>query len=365
MFFLAKKNLFSEKFRFLLSVGGVAFSVLLIVVNLSFYNGVKEKVGLYVEEIDADLWVVQEGTRDFFFSTSLFPSELKAEIEDIEGVTKVDPILARLSESKVRGETVYTLIFGSEPGGAGGPSNIVDGVSVSGDAEIVLDRVYTNKLGLEVGDKVSLGDKEFEVVGISEGGNLVTFQLSFITFSEAKELFKTPDFTNFFLVAVEGDPGTVGEKIEEEIEDVRAFPKEDFAKNNRKVVEDGMLPFISVLIFVSFLVGVIVIGLTTYTDVLERLREYGILKAIGASNVTVYKIVFQQSLLTSVVGFILGVPLAYLVNYTASYIVPEFVTVIRWEDLLVIFAVTIGMGFISSFVPVRKLASLDPVDTFK
>src|SRR3972149_1934763 len=89
MFFLARKNLLAEKIRLLISVGGVAFSVLLVVVVGGLYRGWESRITDYIESIDADLWVGQEGSGDMSHSFSVIPSSLGAEIGhtvDIAGV---------------------------------------------------------------------------------------------------------------------------------------------------------------------------------------------------------------------------------------------------------------------------------------
>ena len=74
MLLIARKNLFSERIRLAISVGGVALSVFLIGILLSLYRGWDEKVGEYVEMVPADLWVAAEGTTDFIQAASVLPA---------------------------------------------------------------------------------------------------------------------------------------------------------------------------------------------------------------------------------------------------------------------------------------------------
>jgi hypothetical protein len=75
MLLLARNNLFSERMRLLISVGGVALAVFLISLLLSLYRGWDEKVGGFVENSNVDLWVASEGAEDFLTAASLLPTE--------------------------------------------------------------------------------------------------------------------------------------------------------------------------------------------------------------------------------------------------------------------------------------------------
>jgi hypothetical protein len=75
MLLVARKNLFSERTRLFISVGGIALSVFLISLLLSLYRGWDEKVGGFVENSNVDLWVANEGAEDFLTAASLLPTE--------------------------------------------------------------------------------------------------------------------------------------------------------------------------------------------------------------------------------------------------------------------------------------------------
>ncbi|KKK61240.1 hypothetical protein LCGC14_3016300, partial [marine sediment metagenome] len=104
---------------------------------------------------------------------------------------------------------------------------------------------------------------------------------------------------------------------------------------------------------------------TIYTATVEKSREYGILKAEGFTNAFLYRVVLEQSLVTSVLGFFIGAGAIVLVAPFAQDLVPQFVVFVRWQDLLGITGATILMGIIAAFIPVRRIAQIDPVTVFK
>lgn len=100
MLFLARRNLLQERTRLLISVGGVAFSVMLIVVLIGLYVGWQIRVTAYIDRVRADLWVAQEGASDMFHATSFLPAGLEASLRRVRGVKAV-------YRSEYRGKTYY------------------------------------------------------------------------------------------------------------------------------------------------------------------------------------------------------------------------------------------------------------------
>jgi len=99
--------------------------------------------------------------------------------------------------------------------------------------------------------------------------------------------------------------------------------------------------------------------------VLSQFRDIGVLKAVGFTNGYLYRLVTEQSVVTGLLGFLLGAGLTIVVGPFAQDIVPQFVVFVRWQDVLVVFGVTLAMALIAAYVPVRRLAEIDPVTVFK
>jgi putative ABC transport system permease protein len=108
-----------------------------------------------------------------------------------------------------------------------------------------------------------------------------------------------------------------------------------------------------------------VVGITIYTATVERVQEYGVLKAIGASAGQLFRIVLAQSAIVGVTGFAIGVPLTVGVNRLAERYVPEFVTLVLAGDVAAVFVAAVGMALLASLIPVRRLAGIDPASVFR
>lgn len=365
---IARKNLFQDKGRFLISVGGVAFAVLLISLLQGLYQGWDEKLTVYIDSVETDLWVVQKGTQDMFHTPSIIPEIYEDKIKEIDGVLAVNRLLGRGIMVDFSGEKELIILMGFDTEtGVGGPAEVIKGSSKPSDSEVIIDKVFAKNNNLKIGDEIEIGDQREKIIGIASGGDMAMAQVAYVNINEARRIFGLKDVVNYFLVKINQgrDINIVKMEIEKNVENIDALSVSKFAQNNKKIVLGSFLPILAVLVIIGFIIGVAVIGLTIYTLTQEKIKEYGILKAIGASNRKLYSIVFQQSVISGVIGFFIGVVLSYIVAFFAGQIVPEFVVSFHLINFVWIFASAILMGIIASYIPVRKMAGIDPAIVFK
>ncbi len=366
MISIALRNLFGEKTRFFISAGGVAFSVMLILIILSLFRGWQVKSSQYIREIDTDIWVTQDGASDITSSASVIYPEIGDQIEEIDGVTQVFPFVGRPTQFNLRGTDANAYIVGVDSKNPiTAPLKMDSGKKNLDKGEIILDKVLARNRELKIGDIIKIFDKDFKVVGIADGANMFVFQFSFIDQDDAKELLTTNDLSTFFLVRTEeGQVASVQKEINK-IDGIEALTKNEFVDRNRKLIDEVFLPIITVLLLISVFVGTTIIGLTIYTATIEKGREFGVIKALGASNMQIYRIIFEQSLISGVFGYFVGLGLTIFLVWLIPQFVPAFVTVVLPEDLLMVFFVSIVMSMVASYTPVRRIVKIDPALVFK
>lgn len=374
MLLVARKNLFSEKTRLAISIGGVALSVFLIGILLSLYRGWDQQVGSFVEQVPADLWVASDGTTDFAAAASILPAELGTEIGFVPDVQTVSPLIVRpmevSKESDPDGKTFDLQLVGYDPKIAiGGPLEIVEGKETPGPDEIIVDIEMHDRHGVNIGDRLQRGIDNLTVVGYAAGGDFVYTQVGFVTLDTAIDfLHLNPQGQRtFFVIKLEpgADVKSVAKRLEQATPGVKYIEPSDFAHETRKRILGNILPILIVVLIISFIVGLAVAGLTIYTATVEKAREYGILKAEGFTNPYLYRVVFEQSLVTGLLGFGIGAGLTFLVAPFAQDSVPQFVVYIRWQDIAGVAGATLLMSLLSAYIPLRRLTSIDPVTVFK
>jgi putative ABC transport system permease protein len=271
-------------------------------------------------------------------------------------------------DKETRGEEVNVHLIGYDPTtGVSGPIKIVKGADVPGPGEIIIDKAMADRYSVGIGDRVDAGGKQWEVVGISDGGDFVASQTVFVTLAQAQSTLRMEDQATF--IGIRLKPGIDAEdfafRISNNVPGAVGFTRQEFADNTRERILGNITPILLMVLVLAFIVGLAVAGLTIYTATVEKAREYGILKAVGFKNGYLYRLVFEQSLTTGAIGFGIGLALTLVFSPFASDLVPQFVTLIRWQDVLFVFFSTVIMSGIAGYVPVRRLASIDPTTVFK
>lgn len=369
MILLARRNLFAEPFRLLVSAAGVALSVFLISFLVSMYRGWDEKIGGFVENSSVDVWVAREGTTDFLNAASIVREETGNSLEPLGPVAAWSPLIVRPMEAFTEdGDTMDISLIGYriDPG-LGRPPSISSGEGLPREGEAVIDGSIAHRHGVEIGDTISVVGEPLRVVGISEGGNFIFWLAVFVDYAEAERLLEQQGFATFLLFEL--DDGAAGpefaETVEAQRDDLQALTRSEFAAATRDRVLGELLPIISVVIVLAFIVGLAVAGLTIYTSTVEKSREWGILKAVGFQNTFLYRVVIAQSIATGALGFVVGAGLSFVVGPFAADVAPQLVLLTKWQDLVAVGGVTLVMAVMASFIPVRRLAHIDPFDVFK
>lgn len=364
---IAWRNLIRERTRLVISVGGVAFAVLLILLLQGLYTGVNRDAARYLRSVDADVWVGQSGTRGGFgHSVSVLPIETAAQLAEVEGVTTVAPLFGRPVVVTGDGLEADLFLMGYDAtAGIGGPPARVSGPVAPGPGELIVDRVFAREEGVDVGDALELSGHKLRVTGIGSGGNSLITQYAWARIDEVAQLTGTPGVVSYFVVRGDGDAAALARGIEAQVPGTVATTGDQFVSDSTADIRESFVPILFVLVVISIVIGTAVIGLTIYTSVLEKRREYGVLKAIGFSNRRLLGIVWRQSLAAGLLGLIVGVALMMVTSKAIERLLPSFVTVVRPLDVLLVALAAVAMSVLASFLPIRPLSKLDPADVFR
>lgn len=372
---IARKNLFHEKGRLVISVGGVAFSTMLIMILIGVYYGIFTESTMYLRKTKADLWVGQEGIHDTWHTYSLLPRGLNKEIDQVGGVKDVHEFIGRAVRAKVskvndKEETIYIIGFDTKSG-VGGPWEIVKGKRTPKDGQTIVDRVFAIRNDIDIGDKIEAGGVELTVVGISKDTFVLVYSYAFVTMEDAEKIFGAKNFVNYYLVEV--DNPFFAEKTADSIKNrletlgikVDVLTKQKFIDNHKEVIDESFSSILLPLVFIGFFIGVTVIGLTLYTATLEKMKEYAILKAIGANESFMTRIVLEQAFTIAMLGFIVGLILSLLAANFIPNIAPEFYVEINLQNIAMTLASIVVMSLVAALIPIRRLESIEPATVFQ
>jgi len=379
-----------------LTMIGIVIGITVIVSLISLGQGLQSAVEEQFKSLGTDLIIITPGAGFFSFGgagASLTTDDLDV-VRSVRGVEIADGMLMKLAKVRTNGEVKYTWVAGVPQG------ETKELIETSQTFEIEKGRdlkegdrykavvgqrvhegeIFKRKIG--VGSTIYIEDREFKVVGILESiGNPDDDNSIVIPLDTARELFDAPDEMSFIMArAKEGaEIQDVAEKIKKELRKERGLEEgeEDFTVQtyeDLKETASSVLGLIEVVLLgiggISLIVGGIGIMNTMYTSVLERRREIGIMKAVGATNLDVLTLYLMESgflgLAGGLFGTFLGIAIGKAVEIAASQMGFEALKA-QVGPGLVIGALLFSfiMGTISGFWPARKAARMDPAETLR
>ncbi|NOH02641.1 MAG: FtsX-like permease family protein [Chloroflexi bacterium] len=363
---LARRNLFQDKTRLALSVGGVALAVMLILILKGFLAGMNRQITSYIDRSSGSIVVAQEDVVNLLGATSLLPEGILQKAEAIRGVEEAVPVLSQFIILDLHGKKQPAYMIGYEPNQGGGPWELIAGREPRSKKEIVFDRVLAQRHDLNLGDQVEVMGTDFTIVGLSNGTTSWMTSFFFVRKRDAENLLMAPGATSFLLLTTEEGADT--NRILQRLNDfsgVNALTKQEMAANDLKLFAKVFSAPLRLMVGIAFLVGTMIVGLIIYTATVERQREYGVIKAIGAQNRFLYRIVVAQALFASIVGSLLGVLLA---NGAAQWIMsakPQFLIIFDPVDGAQALLAGLGMALLASVFPTRVVANLAPAEVFR
>lgn len=393
MFRLALRSVRHNPKRLLLTAVAVALGVSLVAASHTLTNALSSGFsGLFSEiyggvdvVVEADPDLVEPATDPFALSEGLFSHA------DVEAISALDGVEAAAGTIQVNGSILPP--GEQDPLMAGGPSQIynfsgipaLDGVTVidgrgpESDDEIVLDIDTVPSMDLEIGDPVSIattdGVTTFELVGtvrFGESNNLQTASLAMITTDAARELSGADLFATVGVVVADGqDASAVAGQIQDLLpEEGRALTGEQKAAEQAEVL-DEVLNYIDIFAIVfaliSLFVGGYIIVNTFRVIVTQRTREFGLLRAIGASGKQVRGAILLEALVVAIIAATIGIILGYLLAVVASWFVSLFVGDIFGSLTLPLAAVAwsyalgIVVTLISALLPAIHASRISPM----
>ena len=363
----ALKTLLNQPFKFVITICGIALCVVLILFLLGIYKGVDEGSIEYVRSSKADMWVLQRHATNILRSTSILKTMDGRSISKIEGIESVSPVLFILASVALE-EGPATLYFtGYNPGSGGGPPAIYSGRHLESDQEIVLDHSFAAKYHIKLGDTLRIKEDSLTVVGLSKGTNMFVIQYAFITLYEAYRLIGMRGIVSCYLVQIEPEfnADTLALKIESELPEVVVYDQETFVANNIAEMESGILPLLFVVALIGSIVLTAILSLILSINVLERRKDFAVMKALGSPFGFVSTMVVLQALILAGSGLALGIASFFPLIKIVEKLAPEVSVLSSGSHLAAVAAGVAIISLVSSIFPNQKLRKIYPMEVFK
>lgn len=357
---LARRNVLADPRRLAASAAGVGMALMLILLLDGLWAGIKANITTYQDNVGADLYVAQPGTQNFFGAVSVIPASTLDVVRadpDVEWAARVRTFFSIV---ELHDRKIPAYVIGSTPGERGGPWELRSGRAPRTDDEIAIGTVLARQHGLRLGDSLDIMGRSFRVVGTATDTFMASFV--FMTHDATDELLRTPDTTSFVLVGT-ADPGAVSARLA--ATGLTVPDADELARNDLALMARAYEVPLGVMRGVAFAIGSLVIALTAYSAIVERGREYGIVKAIGARGRHLVLLAVQQTTILSIAGLAAGGVLFLAARAIINSARPQFVILATPGSIGRAVAAAILMGLVAAVLPARRLAKLEPATAYR
>ncbi len=372
---LAKREIEHTLGKFLVTSIGVGMLLGIVLIMIGVYRGMVIDAQVLLDDIGADLWIVQQDTLGPFAEASKLHEDLKNTIKAQKGVSVAEGITFQNMQIPTENGLVRATVVGFDPLGAFqviNPKRIIEGRTLLSEH---YEMVATDKIGLKLGQKVPLGRDIYTVVGITHGSVASGGDpLVYVSLKDAQKLqflysssrirndrargakVESSHMVNAVIAKVAD--GYAPKEVAKEIKRwkhksvyTQDEEREVLTKNLIKMASKQIGMFTVILVVVS----TIIIALIIYTMTLEKIKEIAIMKLIGLPNSMIIKMIVQETLLMGVLAFIAA-------NIFAHSIYTKFPkrVVLEYPDAVTLFFVVLVASVLASMVGVKKVIAADP-----
>jgi len=355
-------NLVHRPIRSLISIVAIALEVTLILLIVGLCYGIMNDSKNRTAGIGADV-IVQPPGSSFLAGISGAPVSIKVGdvIRKMPHVTVVSPVIWNIATGG--GLEVIDGIDMASFEALGGPFRYVAGGSFQGPDDVLVDDYIARQRHVKVGDPMTIFNHTFRISGVVENGRGAR---KFVPISTLQDLLGASNKASVFYLKLDS-PANADQVVKEVksqpvMESYSVLSTQDYLSMMTPSNLPGFRPFIGIVIGVSVTIGFLVIFQAIYTAVMERTREIGILKSMGASKLYIVNVVLRETLLLAGAGILLGVAVSLLARVGIQHRWP-LVHIDRSNEWILRSTIIAIVGATAGAIyPAYKAAQKDPID---
>lgn len=369
----AIRFLLYDKAKSIGAMAGVLLSVFLVGQQSGIFIFLTNAMGSLAINNPGYIWVIDNRTTNVN-NLGQLDVRIGRELASIPGVRKVYPVVLAGGSAKFQnGKTSGVLMIGVQyPECAGGPWNLAEGscVDLLQDGAVITDYYDRTTLGnAKIGEYFEINGKQAFIAGNTKGVRSFGGTYVFTTIERARYLGNFPTSkASAFLIDWQpnaSEAQVIANINGSKINGIRAWNSEDLASSTivEVLASSGIAFSVGSLIIFALITGFVIIGLTLYSSAIDRIRDYGTLKAIGAPNSYVRRLIFTQAFIVAVLGFIIGFALVqgFKQGIAQAGTIFEFPIWLQFGFLVI----TLVIAFFGSLFAIRRITSLEPSAVFR
>jgi putative ABC transport system permease protein len=355
-------NLVHRPFRTIISVVAVAVEVTLILLIVGLSIGMLTDTKNRQIGIGADIMVQPPGS-SLLMGVSGAPVSIKVadKLRQLDHVVAVAPVVTQLSTAGNL-EVIDGIDLASFES-MGVPFHYLSGGPFQGPNDMLIDDYVASSKKLGVGSTVETLNHTFRIAGVVEHGKGAR---KFLPIATLQDIIGADGKASIFYVKLD-DPNNADAVVSA----IKSIPgMEQYGVHSLKeylsLMSSSSIPglstFIDVVIGISMVIGFIVIFQAMYAAVMERTREIGILKSLGASKLYIVNVILRETLLISIGGIIVGIAFSYGARAGLHHKFQTLPILITPDWLLRATVIAIIGSMLGAFYPALKAAQKDPID---
>ena len=360
---IGRRNLFSDRRRAVLGIAGVGVALLLVLLLGAIVDGAMRQVTRYIDTSPANVFVAQRGVTNMHMASSAVPLADVGQIRALPDVTWADPILYLPDALATPAGRQIAYVVGYVPGGRGGPASLVQG-RPPGPGQVVIDQRAAGNLGLNLGDPVRLLGRDWRISGLTAGLTNLANTVAFARFSDVAAARGVTAMASYVLVGARGDPVPLAQRIEAGT-GLSALAKAQFSAQERALVRDMSAELLQIMNLAGYLIGLAIIGLTLYAATLSRIREVGVMKALGARPWRLAQVVVSQALWTVGAAVAVAVAAALALAAVMGRTGGNVPVVLGLGPVARVAAGAVVLAGLGAVAPLVKVWRVDPATVFR
>jgi putative ABC transport system permease protein len=353
------RNLLHRPMRTLIGAMGIAVEVALVVLIVGLTSGLLTETAKRIEGIGADI-MLQPSNASYLLALGGAPMPIKIgdKLAEMKYVQSVAPVLFQFNTSGV--EIVYGIdqeTFRAVSGGF----VFLQGHDMEGPDDILVDDIAAKVKKLQAGDTYRIFNHDWRVAGIVEHGKGSRL---FVPLATLQELVGARDKASVFFMKCTRPEHTedVMEKLHHDFSGYTVRPLKDLMSMYSSTNIPGLQSFINAMILLAVTIGLLVIFLTMYTTVIERTKDIGVLKSLGANHWFVIRALLSESAALCVLGIAAGVGLSYLVRAGFIWKFPSLTILITTGWILRAAGIALLGALFGASYPAWMASRKDPVE---
>lgn len=357
---LIVRNLLHRPMRTLIGAIGVAVEVALVILIVGLTSGLLTETAKRIEGIGADVMLQPPAASPLLsFSGAPMPTKIGDKVAELKYVKAVSPALLQFNSTGTV-ETIWGIDRDSFRNVSGG-FLFLDGRDLEAPDDMLVDDWAAKAKRLKVGDTSNVLNHDWRIVGIVEHGKGSRI---FVPLETLQNLVSAHDKASIFLIKCTRPEHTddVMEEMRHLVPGYTIRPLKDFLSLMTTTNIPGLEAFINAMILLAISIGLLVIFLTMYTTVIERTRDIGVLKSLGANHWFVIRALLSESAALCLLGVGVGIGLSYAVRAGFLWKFPTLTILITPEWMVRAGLIALGAAMLGASYPAWLASRKDAVE---